>query len=243
MTARSYSKDEVERKGNFIKTLITAPFVVFSVLFITLIFSIIVEFIGMSFIWTEQGVMHSRLMVAEERDYLSKQVGDTIYGKSPDLLAENSTRWVRSLLNQLGVNSFIASMERPARPGDSAPMAGLRDIYAATKDYIFAAILMIELFALRLVVVTLSIPVFVLYGTGAVIDGLVQRDLRKFGGGNESSWLYHKVKRCLKPLIAISIFTYLSSPMSMHPNFVFVPGALMFGLFLFLTVSTFKKTV
>ena len=52
-----------------------------------------------------------------------------------------------------------------------------------------------QVFALRLVILTLAALVIGLFTLVALVDGLVQRDLRRWGGGRESSFVYHYAKK------------------------------------------------
>lgn len=47
-------------------------------------------------------------------------------------------------------------------------------------------------FVVRLVILVMTIPLFLMAAFTGLVDGLVRRDLRKFGAGRESSYLYHK---------------------------------------------------
>ena len=58
-----------------------------------------------------------------------------------------------------------------------------------------------QVFAVRMAVLTLAMPVFLLFGLVGVTDGLVQRDLRRWGGGRESSFVYHHAKRFIMPAV------------------------------------------
>ena len=54
-------------------------------------------------------------------------------------------------------------------------------------------------------------PVFVLFTLVALVDGLVRRDLRRWGGGRESSFVYHYAKQsvpavCSAPFRRIHTF-------------------------------------
>ena len=75
----------------------------------------------------------------------------------------------------------------------------------------------------------------------AVVDGLVQRDLRRWGGGRESSFVYHYAKKAALPLVVMTWVTYLALPFSLHPSFVILPFATLFALTVVVTASTFKK--
>jgi integrating conjugative element membrane protein (TIGR03747 family) len=51
--------------------------------------------------------------------------------------------------------------------------------------------------------------VFGLFTLVALVDGLVQRDLRRWGGGRESSFVYHYAKTAAMPLIIMAWVLYL----------------------------------
>ena len=134
-------------------------------------------------------------------------------------------------------------MNQPIANTDTEAEKRLKIIFRYISEYVEAAFITAEVFATKVVVATLSLPIFLLAAYGGAIDGLVQRDLRKFGGGNESSFLYHNVKRAIKPIIYIAFVIYLAMPVTVHPNYLFVPSALLLGLLVWLTTSSFKKYV
>jgi integrating conjugative element membrane protein (TIGR03747 family) len=84
-------------------------------------------------------------------------------------------------------------------------------------------------------------PAFLLIGVAALIDGLVQRELRIYGGGIERASIYHHAKPWIRPAIVSTWFLYLSIPFSIHPNLIFVPAMLLFGGAVFLTSALYKK--
>ena len=60
-------------------------------------------------------------------------------------------------------------------------------------------------FVVRLVILVMTIPLFLMAAFTGLVDGLVRRDLRKFGAGRESSYLYHKARGSIsgRPLDAL----------------------------------------
>lgn len=66
---------------------------------------------------------------------------------------------------------------------------------------------------------------------------LRQADLRGWGGGRESSSLYHWAKRAALPQLVLTWVIYLALPFSLHPSFV----VLLFVLSVTVTASTFGK--
>jgi integrating conjugative element membrane protein (TIGR03747 family) len=108
-------------------------------------------------------------------------------------------------------------------------------------DYFQALMNTTLIFAVRVTVATLTMPAFLLIGTAALIDGLVQRELRIYGGGIERAMVYHHVKPWIKPAVMSTWFFYLGIPFSIHPNLIFVPAMIVFGMAIFLTSALFKK--
>ena len=74
-----------------------------------------------------------------------------------------------------------------------------------------------------------------------LIDGLVRRDVRRFGAGRESGFIYHRAKASLMPLAVLPWVTYLALPISVHPLLILLPSAALLGLAVSLTAGSFKK--
>lgn len=113
--------------------------------------------------------------------------------------------------------------------------------YVAGQDYLLAALFTVFTFVVRLTVLTLATPLFLLAVITGVVDGLMRRDLRKFGADRESSFVYHRAKRTLRPLMVGPWVIYLSLPWSLNPNWILLPCAALLGWMVGVTVTTFKK--
>ena len=109
------------------------------------------------------------------------------------------------------------------------------------QDYGLAALYTVLTFCVRMVILTMTIPLFLLAGFTGLVDGLVRRDLRKFGSGRESSYLYHKARGAILPLMIVPWTVYLAMPVSVSPLLVLWPCAVMIGVAVHVTVSSFKK--
>lgn len=107
--------------------------------------------------------------------------------------------------------------------------------------YVLAAMQVTQVFSVSLAILVLALPVFGLFSLVAIVDGLVKRDLRRLGGGRESSFVYHWAKRSALPLLVLTWVVYLALPFSLHPSFVVLPFATLFALSVAVTASTFKK--
>ena len=129
----------------------------------------------------------------------------------------------------------------PPAAGESGLRVRLHQLYQPLAQYILAALQITQVFALRLAILLLATPVFLLFGVMALVDGLVRRDLRRWGGGRESSFVYHWSKRSALPLLVTAWVIYLALPFSLHPSWVILPFATLFALCIAITASSFKK--
>ena len=98
-----------------------------------------------------------------------------------------------------------------------------------------------QVYALRLSVLFLSLPVFVLAGLVGTIDGMVQRDLNRWRGGRELGQRYHLAKGLVAPGLTLPWIIYLAWPTTVHPYWIVLPFAGLFGLAVAVTMATFKK--
>ena len=109
------------------------------------------------------------------------------------------------------------------------------------QKYLEAMRNVLQTFAVRVTVLVLSTPVFALFGLVGLAEGLMRRDLRRWGGGRESSFVYHHSRKLLGPSILSAWMLYLAAPFSVHPNLVLLPFATVFAVGVAVTTATFKK--
>ncbi|MCG5526437.1 TIGR03747 family integrating conjugative element membrane protein [Ectothiorhodospira haloalkaliphila] len=211
-------------------------------LFVALLFSILAEWVGMWLWWPDEGVDHSRQMLEQEIRYVNQDFGRSLLVSEPaDYARQFADTSYRLLFEMTRVEIAIQWLSRPIDPRGSTLQATLRQGYGVIEAHVVAAMTITQVFAVRLAVLTLAMPVFVLFGLVAIVDGLVQRDLRRWTGGRESSFVYHHAKRLILPSIILTWVVYLGMPVSVHPNYVVLPFALLTALALAVTASTFKK--
>ena len=200
-----------------------------------LLLALLLEFAGLTLLWPEEGAAHGQRRLAAERATLGA-FGDTLLGAQPLRLAEQAGATLTLPLEAL--RRWLASPPAPDEwPGLAPLRAGLRPVLT----YADAAGTAIQLYALRLTVAVLALPAFGLFGWVGVVDGLMRRDLRRFGGGPESSFVYHHLKPWLPALLWLPPAGYVLLPVSLHPNAVFLPAATLFALLVAETTARFKK--
>ena len=200
-------------------------------LLLSLIFSIIVEWAGMVLWWPGEGLDHSRKMLAVELGYLDVDFRRSVVTSDPARFARSvADKTYYALFEFTRVVDALEWISQPPAAGEEGLRRKLYSLYRPIADFVVAAMQITQVFSVRLAILTLATPVFVLFTLVALVDGFVQRDLRRWGGGRESSFVYHWAKRSALPLMVLSWVVYLALPFSLHPTFVILPFATLFAL-------------
>jgi integrating conjugative element membrane protein (TIGR03747 family) len=166
-------------------------------------------------------------------------------------LTEQPNRFAVSMADQLQallyqktglVKAMTVVRQHPvSRQGDNRFTGFIRQSLAAIHDYLLAGMIATQVYALRLSVLFLSIPVFVLAGLVGAIDGIVQRDLNRWRGGRELGQRYHLAKSMVAPGLTLPWILYLAWPTTVHPWLIILPFAVFVGWVVAITAATFKK--
>ncbi|AZF10279.1 putative membrane protein [Pseudomonas sp. R2-37-08W] len=206
----------------------------------SLLFSILIEWAGLLLFWGDQGWRHSQVMLFNELGWLSDHFKSSLILKQPGQMILQ----VLDLLNQwLLVKTGFADFARRARVSSQGNgfWSWINQLYVSIEDLVLAAVYVTFTFLVRLTILVLSTPLFLLASLTGFVDGLMRRDLRKFGAGRESSFVYHRAKRAVLPLLIVPWIIYLSLPFSLSPMAIFLPSSVMFGIATAITATTFKK--
>lgn len=242
-TAHHHSAQQRAEQGLFSKTLHTLIQAILF-LFMTLLLSILIEWAGMATdFWEQPGSQHSQSLLQQELGYLNQDFRRSVLVEQPMQFAQRfADQFYRLMFKQTGIETVIITIATPTpNHNESHFRRRLRYYYHQTEEYILAAMTITQLFAVRLAVLTLALPAFMLLAAFGLIDGLVQRDIRRWSGGRESSFVYHWAKRILYPSLILPWIIYLAMPDSIHPNAIVLPFALLFAIAVRIMASTFKK--
>ncbi|MDD2001989.1 TIGR03747 family integrating conjugative element membrane protein [Pseudomonas putida] len=209
-------------------------------LFASLLFSILLEFMGMLWFWPEQGWHHSHAMWLTELGWLSDHLKSSLLVQEP---AKATTEILEHLNEWVVVHSGWAQVDAHLKllSLESSLQGQLAQAYVASQDYLLATVFTVFTFVVRVTVLTLATPLFLLVVVTGLVDGLMRRDLRKFGADRESSFVYHRAKRTLLPLMVSPWVIYLSLPWSLNPNWILLPASALLGFMVATTAATFKK--
>lgn len=96
-------------------------------------------------------------------------------------------------------------------------------------------------FMQRLVWLVSMLPLFCLCTVTGLTEGLVQRDLRRFGSGLESVFLHRYVIRSGSSVTSTVWVFYLAQPLFLPAMLILVPAALWFGITVWMAAGSFKR--
>ena len=85
------------------------------------------------------------------------------------------------------------------------------------------------------------LPLFLMTAFVGLVDGLVRRDIRRFGAGRESGFVYHRAKATLVPLLVLPWVIYLALPISVSPLLILLPSSVLLGVAVDIAAGSFKK--
>lgn len=101
----------------------------------------------------------------------------------------------------------------------------------------------IQLIGLRLGVLLVSLPLFLMAAIGGAIDGGAAWYLRRTSVGRESGFIYHRAKFALWFAMFSLWALYLVPPVALDPRHVIPPFVAIFALTVRFSVSWFKKYI
>ncbi|GHB26664.1 TIGR03747 family integrating conjugative element membrane protein [Salinicola rhizosphaerae] len=220
-----------KKRSGLVGTLLKLPFTLMAIVVVSIFCSIVIEWIGIYFDWFSQtGSDHAYQTMVSEMGYLDSQFTRSLLVSSP---VEFANRIVDTCYQWLFVKSGVAAW---AESG-----SGSEGWLGVVKTYLQAGMYVTLMTLTRCVILILTSPLFVLAALVGFTDGLVSRDLRRFGAGRESAFIYHHAKRMVTPIFLTGWLVYLSLPFSIHPNLFLLPCALLFGMMIAIATSSFKK--
>lgn len=96
-------------------------------------------------------------------------------------------------------------------------------------------------FMLRLVWLAAMLPLLCLCAITGLTEGLVRRDLRRFGSGLESVFLHRYVIRTGSSVATTLWVFYLAQPLFLPAMLVLLPAAFWFGVTVWMAAGSFKR--
>ncbi|EDV0068892.1 TIGR03747 family integrating conjugative element membrane protein [Salmonella enterica subsp. enterica] len=218
------------------------PWHIAGILFASLFLSLLVEYAGLVFWWPEQGAQHARAMMETELRFLSSDFTRSLVLSHPSVTVMS---WVREGYQWLAENIMPSGALNNGCSHGNLFTQTLTDsgtwLAVQFRGFLEATLYITVVFLVRVSILLLSLPLLVMAAAVAMVEGLSLRDLRRYGAGYESSFLYHHARGLIKPSLVYPCMAYLSWPAAAYPNAFLLPSSLLFGVVLTVQASTFKK--
>lgn len=222
------------------------PWRIIGMLLVSLLFSLIVEYIGIAFFWPDQGAEHSHAVMQTESGYFAEGFTQSLLLSSPVVTLQS---WIVLGYQWLFVNSGFTGWLQSIQTPTAGSGNGVSDELNAWStwavqvayEYLMATMYVSLVFLMRVTILVLSVPLFILAAIVGIADGMVRRDLPRYGAAYESSSLYHHAKCLVKLAMYITRVLYLSAPFAIYPNLLLLPAALLMGLAISVTMGSFEK--
>jgi integrating conjugative element membrane protein (TIGR03747 family) len=180
------------------------------------------------------GWHHARDMLNNELRWIAKGFAKSLVVDDPGRTAKEvidlAYKWI---FDETGLIEWINCSAVQSRINSGQARGAqqcLGIIYVALEDYGLAAVYAVLTFLTRLLILTLSIPLFVMAAFTGAVDGLVRRDLRRFGSGRESGFIYHRAMMLMVPAGVAPWVIYLAMPVSVNPMLILRLSAAILGM-------------
>jgi len=221
----------------------TGPFwMIFKVMLwflLCVLFGIVLEWFIMTKYYPEQGAYRSLRLLESEMSYLANtQLVTTGYGNAmiSTLLIGQQQSYL-FVTETLKMETALYGLSDVSLIQHGFAGLGLLDPHI----YAVSMLNMINVITLKVVVILLSLPIFLILMIWSINAGLVQRAIRKYQVRNESSWIFHHAKRIKFWSIVFPIVVYLTWPNELSPLLIFGPCAFAYAASWFVMASKFKK--
>ncbi|HCA3406621.1 TPA: DUF4400 domain-containing protein [Salmonella enterica subsp. salamae serovar 35:g,m,s,t:-] len=188
-----------------------------------LLLRVVLELLGLYFWWPQEGSRHVFQVMVQEFAELTRDLRrHPLRNEALVCLEYGRTRLVNN-------TEWMISLLRPMLPANTLP------------DIMYTLTWAQLSFVARLLRLIITIPLFLLCAIAGLTEGLVQRNLRRFGVGNESIFIHRSVRVLGTSTLSIYWLFYLAQPMLWSSELYLLPAALWTGIALCVGVDSFKR--
>ncbi|WP_288878517.1 TIGR03747 family integrating conjugative element membrane protein [uncultured Citrobacter sp.] len=191
--------------------------------------AIALEWLGDAFFWRNTCASHSEHVLQATWQWWQSSAG------APVWLVENLALISNTL--QQGIATLVNSLN------SQSGLFWTDTVTTVIRCSLLSAGNVTLTFLLRLAILLQALPLFALTITIGLIDGLVRRDLRRFGAGHESGFVYHHARRMIGSSLAATGLVWLAVPVFLKPSYMLVPSAVITALSISLVLGAFKKYI
>lgn len=221
------------------------------------VIGLVIEIAGMYTFWKGQGTQHARSVVEQDLGYIaaapkSLLIDDTV-AFSHQMIGYIAWPYEKFGVLQWYVNSHDPAAQQAEQAERATAASGKKTISGSLKGTTASAgqfistLLVLSMYvamdvALRLSIALYALPAFVLACLVGAVDGLVRRDLRRWSGGRESSFIYHHAKRYTVWALTGGFGLYLTWPFGgFNPAYMVLVFTVLVAATLSTTVAALKK--
>lgn len=219
--------DDKDKKKKGVLKWLNIVFWIFISFILALLFSVIIEWLGMLFgWWSLPGSEHAKSILVTEYGWLNSEYQGAIV--QPISIANIMMSWFDTEVVRSDLFTSIA-----LAMGENT----------SAIEYLYAAVYVVQTLLLRLTVILMSFPALMLFAVFALIDGFSERDVRTWSVGGETSFVYHHAKSYIAPLMIFPLVLYMSIPASIHPFFFMLLFVFPPCLMIWILAKYFKKNL
>lgn len=237
----SEAVDARQRRYGGFTQLLLLPFTVLGLLCAALLLRLLLEGFGMLFVWPDNRGQHAQMLYEQDRRDLARTPW-------PDRWRSIASEWrntKRSIQLTALSNPWIELQGRlPAVPsilGYKTPRLPWAKERSGVKEAVSAAWHSALSVGIRSLLLLQTLPLLILSVLVGIVDGLVQRQVRRFNVQRESGYLHHRAKALFLPLTLLPGFVYLVLPISLPIASFAIVSAILAGLIAAIAIGSFKK--
>ena len=204
--------------------------------FIAVGVGIIVEWVGMTAWWP---IDHAEQTFNAEMAFQNENYTTSITGKSPFELSVVTTNYVHSMVTDNAMIGYLKGLAQN-RPNNRA-LGVFSDTLYQLSAYFEAALFTVLTITMRATIVVLSLGLIAIVWLLSSLDGLVERELRFYGGDAEHSRIVHLAKEWVPRFAKIAPILYLGWPAQANPVYFFIPAMLALGFTNYIFFANYQK--
>jgi integrating conjugative element membrane protein (TIGR03747 family) len=211
------------------------------------ILGVALELVGMYFFWPEQGLAHCQNTLALDLAHIAKAPRSLLVEDTAGF-ADAVVRAVEVPYRKLGILDFHARQSGAVAQavGASAAARNLGALQRLTRHLLsqgaVVSMVVVQDTALRLLVVVFALPGVLLACLLGSVDGLVRRDLRRFGGDRDKTGFHRLSKRSFFWVSTAGFMLYLLCPLQgINPAYVVLGLTALMACSLSNALASYRK--
>lgn len=206
-----------------------------------LVMAIVIEIAGLNTWWDAHD--GSRL---KQRTETELSILEAHFGSDSMLLLGQLHQiywhWMNSSIDFLSARQ-VRLNGRPQHSGDGLPKlsTSVQRVRKHLDHYVRISLELLRETSFRLAAMTVGWIVILFFGAVGLVDGLVRRDIRRWSGGRESSWIYNTCRRLLGPVAMSYTVVFLIWPWPLNISWTIAIFSVVVSILLSMACSRFKK--